>query len=148
MFLIVEHDNNLKTTIADFFDGVRFLFDKINVEFRMKIVVLFISLCLFFSLISCASCDGENPSVLLTNNGTGKADIQIKTSGGNTENINNIEPGTSSDRRTFDRGDIEFTISIQGVNDDIVYVLQANDCNDYTVTINPDNTVASSGKER
>ena len=114
----------------------------------MKILALFISLCLFFSLISCASCDGENPSVLLTNNGTGKADIQIKTSGGNTENINNIEPGTSSERRTFDPGDIEFTISIQGVNDDIVYVLKANDCNDYTVTINPDNSVASSGKER
>jgi hypothetical protein len=50
--------------------------------------------------------------------------------------------------RTFNRGDIEFTISIQGVNDDIVYVLQANYCNDYTVTINSDNSVTSSGQER
>jgi hypothetical protein len=117
-------------------------------EFKMKLLVMFIALCVCLSLISCDSCDGENPSVQLINNGTGKADIQIKTSDGNTENINNVEPGTSSERRTFNRGDIEFTISIQGVNDDIVYVLQANYCNDYTVTINPDNSVTSSGQER
>ena len=34
--------------------------------------------------------------------------------------MNNIEPGTSSERRAFETGDIEFTMSIQGVNDDIV----------------------------
>ena len=119
-----------------------------NMEFKMKLVALFISLCICLSFISCSGCDGENPSVQLINNGTGKADIQIKTSGGNTENMNNIEPGTSSERRTFDRGDIEFTISIQGVNDDIVYVLHTDFCNDYTVTINPDNTVTSSGNQR
>ena len=114
----------------------------------MKIVALFISLCICFSLIGYDSCEGENPSVQLVNNGTGKADIQIKTSGGNTENMNNIEPGTSSERRSFDPGDIEFTISIQGVNDDIVYVLHATFCFDYTVTINSDNSVTSSSEER
>jgi hypothetical protein len=62
--------------------------------------------------------------------------------------MNNIEPGTSSERRAFEFGNIEFTISIQGVNDDIVYVLQADYCNDYTVTINPDNTISSSGDQR
>ena len=114
----------------------------------MKYVALFISLIICLSFISCASCDGENPSVLLINNGTGKVDIQIKTSGGNTENMNNIQPGTSSDRRTFAPGDIEFIIAIQGVQDPIVYVLRAAFCNDYTVTINSDNSVTSSGEER
>jgi len=114
----------------------------------LKIAAFFIFLCVCISFIGCDSCEGENPSVLLSNNGTGKADIQIKTSGGNTENINNIEPGTSSERRAFEFGNIEFTISIQGVNDDVVYVLQADYCYDYTVTINPDNSVTSSGDER
>ena len=114
----------------------------------MKKVAFFLSLFICLSIIGCDSCDSENPTVLLVNNGTGKADIQIKTSGGNTENMNNIEPGTSSDRRTFAPGDIEFTISIQGVNDDIVYVLHTEFCNDYTVTINSDNTVTSSGSIR
>ena len=114
----------------------------------MKIAAFLVFLCVSLSFIGCDSCEGENPGVQLINNGTGKADIQIKTSGGNTENMNNIEPGTSSERRTFESGDIEFTISIQGVNDDIVYVLQADLCYDYTVTINPDNSVTSSGDER
>ena len=114
----------------------------------MKYVALFISLIFCLSFFGCAGCDGENPSVLLVNNGTGKADIQIKTSGGNTENINNIEPDTSSERRTFAAGDIEFTIAIQGVQDPVVYVLHAAFCNDYTVTINSDNSVTSSGEER
>jgi hypothetical protein len=114
----------------------------------MKKAAFIIFLCVAISFISCDSCEGENPSVQLINNGTGKADIQIKTSGGNTENINNIEPGTSSERRNFESGNIEFTISIQEVNGDVVYVLQADYCHDYTVTINPDNTVSSSGDER
>ena len=62
----------------------------------MKIAALLISLFICFLIVGCDSYDSENPSVLLVNNGTGKADIQIKTSGGNTENMNNIEPGTSS----------------------------------------------------
>lgn len=113
----------------------------------MKRVVFVISLFLSLFFFGC-SCDNENPSVVLVNNGTAKADIQIKTSGGNTENINNVMPGTSSERRSFKPGDIEFTINIQGVNDPVVYVLRASTCYDYTVTVNPDNTVSSSGKER
>jgi hypothetical protein len=90
----------------------------------------------------------ENPAVRLVNNGTGKADIQIKTSGGNTENINNIEPGSSSILRSFAPGDIEFTIAIQGVDEPIEYHLKVFYCMDYTVTIYPDNSVSGSAKER
>ena len=114
----------------------------------MKIITFLVSLFVFLSLMGCAGCDGERPSVVLVNNGTGKADIQIKTSGGNTENINNVQPGTSSERRFFEPGNIEFTIAIQGVNDPVIYNLQATTCYDYTVTINPDNSVTSSGRER
>lgn len=113
----------------------------------MKLLMFIMALSIGLLLAGCG-CDGEDPSVMLTNNGTGKADIQIKTSGGNTENINNIQPGTSSERRNFKPGNIEFTINIQGVNDPVVYVLHASTCYDYTVTIRPDNTVTSSGNER
>ena len=111
----------------------------------MAIIFLFI-------LILCAGCsdkcDGENPTVKLVNQGTGKADIQIKTSGGNTENINNVEIGASSETRSFAPGDIEFTIAIQGVVDPIVYNLKVFYCVDYVVTINGDNSVSGSGTER
>ena len=113
----------------------------------MKYIALIIVLFFSLFLVSCG-CDGEDPSVILRNNGTDKADIQVKTSDGNTENINNVMPGTTSARRTFKAGNIEFTINIQGVNDPVVYNLQAGTCYDYTVTINSNNTVTSSGEER
>ena len=112
-----------------------------------KLLIMILGLLLL--LISCSDdCEGENPSVQLVNNGTDKADIQIKTSGGNTENINNIESGTSSERREFAPGEIEFTINIQGVDDPLEYNLSVYQCYDYTVTINPDNTVSRAEQER
>ncbi len=92
-------------------------------------------------------CEKENPTVVLVNNGLTKADIQIKTSGGNTENINNILPGQSSEKRSFAPGEIEFTVTIQGVQDPVEYVLAASYCTEYTVTINEDNTVSGSGRK-
>ena len=115
----------------------------------MKIVPILLIMGLLILSLSCSDdCDMENPTVRLVNNGIDKADIQIKTSGGNTENINNIEPGTSSPLRSFAPGEIEFTINIHGVDDPIVYNLKVFYCVDYTVTINSDNTVSGSAKER
>ena len=108
-------------------------------------IVFFLTLIVF---VGCGdSCDNENPTVQLVNRSAEKADVQIKTSGGNTENINNIEPGTSSSKRSFAPGEIEFTVTIQNVKDPIVYVLYAQNCNEYTVTINEDNSVTSSGNK-
>ena len=112
----------------------------------MKLVRIFLCLAFFCAVAGCG-CDEEDPTVALANNGTAKADIQIKTSGGNTENMNNIQPGTLTEKRSFAPGDIEFTISIQGVDDPIVYILDAKYCNDYEVTISEDNSVSSSGIE-
>ena len=109
------------------------------------ILVLFIGLALFSGCSD--DCDKENPSVVLVNNGLAKADIQIKTSGGNTENINNIQSGASSEKRTFAPGEIEFTVSIQGIQDPVEYVLATSYCTEYTVTINEDNTVSGSGRK-
>jgi hypothetical protein len=101
---------------------------------------------LFF--MSCGKCENEPPTVALVNHGSGKADIQVKTSGGNTENINNIYPDASSERRTFAPGIITFTIAIQGVDQSVVYELQTDNCNDYDVVISSDNTVNSAGTPR
>ena len=113
----------------------------------MKKVALLIIFSIVFVTIGCGNdCEEQNPTVKLENNGTDVADIQIKTSGGNTENINNIEPGTSSERRPFAPGTIEFTIDIKGVADPIEYSFEVFYCNDYTVTITEDNTVVHNGQ--
>ena len=108
---------------------------------KLFYVILFSISILFFSCSD--TCENENPTVQLFNSGTGKADIQIKTSGGNTENINNIEPETYSEKRLFNPGEIEFTIAIQGVDDPIVYYLIVEYCTENLVTIRSDNTVMS-----
>jgi len=109
-------------------------------------------LCLAGYLIFIAACSDdcnlENPTVRLVNYGTAKADIQIKTSGGNTENINNIQPGSSSPSRSFAPGEIEFTITIQGEPAPVVYQLNVFFCMDYTVSINPDNSISATGEQR
>ncbi len=51
-------------------------------------------------LTSCSKeCEGENPRAFVQNNGIEKVSVQIKTSNGNTENINNIDPGKSSENK-------------------------------------------------
>ncbi|MBK8943641.1 MAG: hypothetical protein IPM32_00075 [Ignavibacteriae bacterium] len=114
----------------------------------MKLVIYLLVIAFCLTVFGCSNCDGENPTVKLVNNGSGKADIQIKTSGGNTENINNVLVGTVSSKRSFDEGNIEFTINIQGVNEPIVYNLKVSSCRDYIVTINADNSVEGSSSER
>ena len=110
----------------------------------MKLVLFIVVFGLSLLSFSCSdACDGENPTVQLFNNGTGNADIQIKTSGGNTENINNIEVGTYSEKRSFHPGQIEFTITIQDVDDPIVYFLLIEYCTENLVLVNNDNSVSA-----
>ena len=107
----------------------------------IMLLIVFVAL-----IVGCSDdCESQNPTVKLTNNGTDNADIQIKTSGGNTENINGVEPGTTSEKRSFAPGKIEFTISIKGEPEPIVYELVTVYCHDYTVKINEDNSVSSVG---
>ena len=110
----------------------------------MKYLILFI---VTIAILGCSDdCENENPTVVLVNNAITKADIQVKTSGGNTENINNIQSGETSERRSFDPGIIQFTISIQGLNDPLEYEFTTNYCTAYTITINENNTISHSGK--
>ena len=112
--------------------------------------LLFLIITVLIVLVSSCSddCEKEDPSLILVNNGTGRADIQIKTSGGNTENINNVEVGTSSEKRSFSPGEIEFTFAIQGITNDITFFLRVDYCTDYIVTIRPDNTVIANSTKR
>lgn len=111
-----------------------------------KLSIIILQSFIILSIGCSDGCDKQDPTVKLVNNGTSKADIQIKTSNGNTENINNIEPGSSSEKRSFAPGAIEFTISIQGVQDPIEYQISTIYCNDYTVTINDDNSVTHANR--
>jgi len=120
---------------------------KKNFTGAMKYLIL--SAILIIGLSGCSNdCENEEPRAKINNNGTGKASVQIKTSGGNTENINNIETGQTSAWRSYAPGQTEFTIAIQGVADDTLVVVNMLSCWEYDIIIDSFNSVSSSPQER
>ncbi|WP_299680870.1 hypothetical protein [uncultured Tenacibaculum sp.] len=100
----------------------------------------FLILILTFNFTSCSDCKNENPRARITNMGTEEVSVQIKTTGGNTENLNNVEPGKSSEFRSYDSGTITFTIVVK---DDIelVEIVEMDFCSEYEIIVNEDNAI-------
>ncbi len=112
----------------------------------MKFIKLSLFLCSIIFLASTFSsckkkCKTEPPQARIINNGSSKASVQIKTSNGNTVNINNVDPGTSSPYASYAAGDITFTISVNG--GDYVKVVPMGNCNYYDIAIDNNNNVTT-----
>ena len=114
-----------------------------------SILYVFI-LCLAIGGLSACKekCKNEQPRAKITNNGTDKASVQIKTSGGNTENINNIESGQVSDWRSYAAGATEFTVAIQNVSPDTMISVYMLECWEYDIQIDSLNRISSMPLER
>jgi hypothetical protein len=93
------------------------------------------------------TCDQEAPRARIVNNGSDKASVQIKTSGGSTENINNVETGTMSDWRSFAAGETEFTVVVTGSTDTLV-IVNMMECYEYSINISSSDQVTSNAVER
>ncbi|TCI92772.1 hypothetical protein [Tenacibaculum sp. M341] len=107
--------------------------------------VLLISFLTFFQ--SCSECDNENPTAKITNLGTSEVSVQIKTSGGNTENINNIDSGNSSSATSYAPGEITYTIVVKD-GTELEQKVTVDFCEDYTIIVNPDNTITTTSVPR
>lgn len=93
---------------------------------------------------SCSkSCSGQNPQVRIVNNGTAKADVQVKTSGGNTININGIQSGSTSTYSSFAPGYTTFTANV-GTTQKILSDTLAT-CFTYDVKIDGSNNIIITG---
>lgn len=100
------------------------------------------------TIVSCKKgCDGEDPKARIINNGTHKASVQIKTSGGNTVNINDVDAGSSSAFSSYAEGETKFTLKVSNV--DYVKTVSMGQCYDYDITIDSNNniTVTPSSRE-
>ena len=94
----------------------------------------------------CKKCKGEQPRARITNNGTQKASVQVKTSGGNTININNVDPGTSSEYASYAPGQVTFTITVNNAN--YVKTTDINTCYQYDIAIDRANAITVTGTDR
>lgn len=98
--------------------------------------------------VSCSKkCKNEDPRARIINNGSSSTSVQIKTSGGNTENINNIEVGTTSDYRSYAAGTVVFTVSV-GNNNPIVDTVVMEDCFEYDIVIGVNDLIVSTPRDR
>jgi hypothetical protein len=112
-----------------------------------KILFLLFSLVLFSVTIqSCKKCKNEDPRARIVNNGTQKASVQIKTSNGNTVNINNVDPGTSSEFSSYAPGTVMFTITVAGTNYE--KTVEMLECFEYDIAIDQNNVVTSTPHDR
>lgn len=112
-----------------------------------KTILLFTVLALALSISSCKKCRKEDPRARIINKGNDKVSVQIMTSGGNTVNINNIQPAEISAFASYAAGEVKFTIAFQS-NPDVVYLVEMEDCWEYDIVVNPNNTVSSVPTDR
>ena len=112
-----------------------------------KTLILFTVLALALSISGCKKCRKEDPRARILNSGNDKVSVQIMTTGGNTVNLNNIQGGQSSDFVSYAPGEVVFTIAFQS-NPDVVLNVVMEECWEYEIVINPNNTVSSLPTDR
>ncbi|GAA4355281.1 hypothetical protein GCM10023185_17970 [Hymenobacter saemangeumensis] len=101
---------------------------------------------LTFASTSCKKCKDENPRVRIANNGSQRASVQVQTSGGNTVNLNNVDPGVTSDYASYAPGNATFTLKVSGV--DYAKTLDVRTCHEYTIAIDRANVITVSDTDR
>ena len=114
---------------------------------NFKLLLTIIIAGLFaFTINGCKKCKNEDPTARIINNGTQKADVQVKTSGGNTVNINNVEPGTSSPYSSYSQGQVTFTINV--ANSNYVKTVDVAKCYVYDIAVDAANNITVSATDR
>lgn len=99
------------------------------------------------SISSCKKkCKNDLPQARIINNGSSSASVQIKTSDGNTVNINNVAAGTASAYASYAPGTITFTITVNKAN--YVQDVSAGYCNSYDIAIDANNNITVTSIEK
>jgi hypothetical protein len=107
-----------------------------------KTSFILISILAISLFTSCSGeCENEDPTARIVNNGTDKASVQIKTSEGNTININNVDPGKASPYSSYAPGLVTYTITVSDV--DYVETVQMDVCNTYDIIIDAENVITT-----
>jgi len=100
----------------------------------------FILSLLTVSLLAVAagcSTDPEDspPKFRVSNERTTNASLQVKTSGGNTININNVTPGQITEFSEVAEGVVDVTVTIQGETNAIMGSFMAEKNRSFTVVV-------------
>ena len=111
----------------------------------------FMALVFAVAISSCSKkCNNEQPRARVLNNGTSSVSVGIKTSNGNTVNINNVAPQSASPYASYAAGTITFTISItvNGTKTDYIKDVTVGNCYDYDIAIDASNVITVKAIDR
>ena len=111
-----------------------------------KLILALVLASIIVSFNCCKKCKGEEPRARISNNGTVSVDVQIKTSDGNTVNINNVAPGTTSEFKNYAAGEVTFTIVVNKVTAE--KTIPMSDCFEYDISIDANNNITSIPRDR
>jgi hypothetical protein len=106
-----------------------------------------IALAFSIGLAACKKCKKEDPRARIINEASQKASVQIKTSGGNTVNMNNVQPGSTSDYASYAPGDVVFTVTV-GNKIDVVTSVRMETCYEYDIAIDENGVVHATAFDR
>lgn len=127
--------------------NIKYFYNNLFMRIRNFLLLASMASSFSFATSGCSKkCKGEDPRARIINNGTQKASVQVKTSGGNTININNVDPGTSSDYANYSPGQVTFTITVSNVN--YVKTTDISTCFQYDIAIDRANVITVNGTDR
>jgi hypothetical protein len=134
VFVINPWQHNFDVTIT--------LQTKFTTMKKIQITLLIVLAGLFtIAMNSCKKTELQDPKARIINNGTQKASVQIKTTNGNTVNINNVDPNTSSAYSSYAAGQVTFTITVS--NNNYVKTLDIGKGYNYDIAIDATNNITS-----
>ncbi|MCF8243412.1 MAG: hypothetical protein K9J16_18705 [Melioribacteraceae bacterium] len=98
-----------------------------------KIIIGIFSMLLLIALSSCS--DDTDPKFRIHNERSDKANVQVQTTGGNTININDVEPGQTTAYQIASKGNIIATAVIQNASVSPTLTFFADNDERYTIVI-------------
>lgn len=102
----------------------------------MKVLFSVLVILIAFSLSGCSNDPDAPPKFRVQNLRLTDASLQVKTSGGNTININNVKPGSVSAYQEVAEGVVEITVSIQNEPGDFKASFVAVNNKTFTIVVN------------
>ena len=98
---------------------------------------------------SCKKCKNEDPRARVVNSGTVQVDVHIETTG-NTVNINNVQPGTSTEFVSYAPGYVLFRITVGSGGSAVDYESNVlmEECFEYDIVLSSDNIITSVPTDR
>lgn len=100
----------------------------------MQKLINFVLVVVLIASVSCSD-DPAQPQFRVKNDRSTDASLQVKTSAGNTININNVAGGTTSAYQAVAAGLVEITVSIQGEPDDFEATFVAVTDQTFTIVV-------------